>query len=84
MSLFCPSHNSVHPLHFRPSWDRSKLNKQGCGTARKVHGNGVIDEKKKKTTYTSKARHLNRNDGTERSNSGLNFPFLYFAMLSLK
>jgi len=27
------------------SWDRNKINEQGCGPARKGHGNGVIDEK---------------------------------------
>jgi len=42
MSLFCLSHNVVYLLHFCPNWDRSKINKQGCCLARKVHGNGVI------------------------------------------
>jgi len=46
MSLFGLSHGFVYLLYFCPSWDkskdRSKINKQGRGWARKGHGIGVI------------------------------------------
>jgi len=41
MSLLCLSHNLVYLLYFCPSLDISKINKQGCGLARKGHGNVV-------------------------------------------
>jgi len=41
MSLFCLSHNFVYLLYFCLNWDRSKINKQGCGLTGKGHGNGV-------------------------------------------
>jgi len=53
MSLFCFSHSFVYLLYFCPSCpsfvyytsdpDKSKINKQGCGLARKGHGFGVKD-----------------------------------------
>jgi len=40
MSLFCLSHKLVCFLYFCPSMN--KINKQGCGLAKKGHGNEVI------------------------------------------
>jgi len=41
MSLFCQSLNFACLLYFYPSLNISKINKQGCGLARKGHGNAV-------------------------------------------
>jgi len=41
---FCLSHNLIYLLYFCPSLDISEINKQGCGLARKEHGNAVNDD----------------------------------------
>jgi len=43
MSLFCLNHSFFYLLYFCPSRDRSKINKHGCGLARKRHENGEYD-----------------------------------------
>jgi len=45
MSLFCLSLSFVYLLYICRSWDKSKINKQGCSFARKGHGNVVIKTK---------------------------------------
>jgi len=44
MSLSCLSHSFVYLLYFCPNRTEGKINKQGCGLARKGHGNEVKDK----------------------------------------